>query len=246
MPQNVRAEILISNNSFSNSIGEYGKFINIYQYIRGLKIINNIFIGNESNNAGIYTRGNSFDFDIVGNTFRGVSRVLWFADVTDSDTLGRSPYTIFYENNYTFGQLNTEHMGNITFAKKYQYGSIYPYETEKGNIGFSDYRFNGLYTVNPPNSLSDKKYKTGIKDETLGMEFLNQLKPVTYHFKNDDDKKLRHGLIAQDLEETFKKLNIESPGIIEKNNNDDYGLIYEELIPVIIKSIQELNKKVGD
>lgn len=246
VPQNVRAEIIISNNSFSNSIGEYGKFINIYQYIRGLKIINNIFIGNESNNAGIYTRGNSFDFDIIGNTFRGVTRVLWFADVTDSDTLGRSPYTIFYENNYTFGALSTEHMGNITFSRKYQYGSIYPYETEKGNIGFSDYRFNGLYTVNPPNSLSDKKYKTGIKDETLGMEFLNQLKPVTYHFKNDEDKKLRHGLIAQDLEETFKKLNIEESGIIEKNNNDDYGLIYEELIPVIIKSIQELNKKVGD
>ena len=243
-PHNARAEIVISNNSVSNFVGEYGKFLNIYQYVRGLKILNNIFVGNDSVNGGVFTRGNSYDFDIIGNTFRGVSRVLWFEDVTDESVLGRSPYTITYENNYTFGALSTENMGNITFARKYQYGSIYPYQAEKGNIGFSDYRFNGIYTVNAPNSLSDRKYKTSIENETLGLDFLKHLNPVTYQFKNDSENKTHHGLIAQELEEVFNELDIKSPGIIEKNNDDEYGLRYEELIPVLIKSVQELNDKI--
>ena len=242
-PTNARAEIVISNNSVSNFVGEYGKFLNIYQYIRGLKIINNIFVGNDSVNGGVYTRGNSFDFDIIGNTFRGVSRVLWFADVTDESVLGRAPYYITYDNNYTFGQLNTENMGNIVFSRNYHYGNLYPYKTEHGLLGYSDYRFKGVYTVEAPNSLSDRKYKTSIENETLGLEFLKHLNPVTYQFKNDGDNKKRHGLIAQELEEVFNKLDIKSPGIIEKNN-DEYGLRYEELISIIIKSVQELNDKI--
>ena len=242
-PTNARAEIVISNNSVSNFVGEYGKFLNIYQYIRGLKIINNIFVGNDSVNGGVYTRGNSFDFDIIGNTFRGVSRVLWFADVTDESVLGRAPYYITYDNNYTFGQLNTDNMANIVFSRNYHYGNLYPYKTEHGLLGYSDYRFKGVYTVEAPNSLSDRKYKTSIENETLGLEFLKHLNPVTYQFKNDSDNKKRHGLIAQELEEVFNKLDIKSPGIIEKNN-DEYGLRYEELISIIIKSVQELNDKI--
>lgn len=244
-PNNSRAEIVISNNSFSNSIGEYGKFVNIYQYIRGLKIINNIFIGNDSVNGGIFTRGNSFDFEIRGNTFRGVSRVLWFEDVTDEDVLGRPPYSITYDDNYTFGTLNTNYMGNIRFSNKYQHGNLYPYKAENGNLGYSHFRFNGVFTVEAPNSLSDRKYKTSIENETLGIEFLKHLNPVTYQFKNDMENKRHHGLIAQELEEVFNKLNIKKHGIIEKNNNE-YGLRYEELIPVLIKSVQELNEKIKD
>src|SRR5699024_3959134 len=125
LPHKARAEIVISNNSVSNFVGEYGKFLNIYQYIRGLKIINNIFVGNDSVNGVVFTRGNSFDFDIIGNTFRGVSRVLWLEDVTDESVLGRSPYYITYDNNYTFGELNTKYMGNIRFSRQYQYGNLY-------------------------------------------------------------------------------------------------------------------------
>ena len=242
-PHNARAEIVISNNSVSNFVGEYGKFLNIYQYIRGLKIINNIFVGNDSVNGGIFTRGNSFDFDIIGNTFRGVSRVLWFEDVTDQSVLGRAPYYITYDNNYTFGQLNTDNMGNIVFSRNYHYGNLYPYKTEHGLLGYSDYRFKGIYTVEAPNSLSDRKYKTSIENETLGLDFLKHLNPVTYQFKNDSENKKRHGLIAQELEEVFDKLDIKSPGIIEKNN-DEYGLRYEELISILIKSVQELNDKI--
>src|SRR5699024_6649584 len=146
-------------------------------------------------------------------------------------------------NNYTFGQLNTDNMGNIVFSRNYHYGNLYPYKTEHGLLGYSDYRFKGIYTVEAPNSLSDRKHKTSIENETLGLEFLKHLNPVTYQFKNDSDNKKRHGLIAQELEEVFNKLGIEKPGIIEKNN-DEYGLRYEELIPVLIKAVQELNDKI--
>lgn len=243
IPHNARAEILVAHNNASGFIGEYGKFLNIYQYVRGVKILDNTFIGNTSVNAGVYTRGNSFDFEIRGNTFRGVGRVLWFADVTDESVLGRAPYSVSYENNYTHGQLDTQYMGNIRFGRKFQHGNLYPHTNETGYLGYSDYRFQGLFTVQPPNSLSDLKYKENVLPTNLGLDFINSLSPVKYNFKNDKDKTVHHGLIAQEIEEIFKEKNIKDSGIVQKDG-EDYGLRYEELIPVLIKAVQELNEKI--
>ena len=115
----------------------------------------------------------------------------------------------------------------------------YHFTTLHPNLGVVDYKgIKGFVIADIPGIIEGASKGIG-----LGLEFLKHLNPVTYQFKNDSENKKRHGLIAQELEEVFNKLNIKSPGIIEKNNNE-YGLRYEELIPVLIKSVQELNDKI--
>ncbi|MDH3257667.1 MAG: tail fiber domain-containing protein [Nitrospinota bacterium] len=89
---------------------------------------------------------------------------------------------------------------------------------------------------------SDRRRKKNI--EALGntLDKVMALKPARYHFKTEDDSGSKHfGLIAQDLKEVF-------PEVVRVNpEGEEFGpgeaglhtVAYSELIPVLIKSIQE-------
>jgi len=116
---------------------------------------------------------------------------------------------------------------------------------------------------------SDAGLKADISDFSTAMDIINRLKPKTYAFRRDGKyaslnlPKGKHiGLIAQELEEVLPDLVMESshdiydkvpvpkalvPG--EKIVEEDYGketirmkaVNYTELIPVLIRGIQELD-----
>ena len=88
---------------------------------------------------------------------------------------------------------------------------------------------------------SDLRLKENIHDEQLGLEFINDLRPVTYTWKTGEGS-VMHGLIAQEVEETLQKNNIyDKKQIIDHDEeNDKYSLKYSELIAPLIKSVQEL------
>ena len=50
--------------------------------------------------------------------------------------------------------------------------------------------------------------KSYYKIEKLGFNFINQLNPVTYEWKNKESSKKSLGLIAQEVEEIMNNLNI--------------------------------------
>lgn len=97
-------------------------------------------------------------------------------------------------------------------------------------------------------SLSDKKFKKNIKPIDSTLILLNKLKPVQYDFDpaifNDvSDKKMKsnlielgkqnYGLIAQEVEKVM-------PHIVSYDSvMDGLTVSYSQLIPVIIKAVQE-------
>ncbi|MGV3013286.1 tail fiber domain-containing protein [Staphylococcus epidermidis] len=98
-----------------------------------------------------------------------------------------------------------------------------------------------VYTFSPIKQRSDRRNKENIKDTELGLEFIKQLRPVDYNYKNSDN--LQHGLIAQEIEE----LNTKFGGVHnakEDGGDDIYSVSYTELIAPLIKSIQELSEQV--
>ena len=103
--------------------------------------------------------------------------------------------------------------------------------------------------TNAPSITSDKNKKKDIKSLDLESitRFCNGLNPVSYKLIDGESGRTHFGLIAQEVEEAMQNANLTSmdfAGFIKDGNN--YFLRYEEFIPLIIKIIQNLEKRVSD
>ena len=107
------------------------------------------------------------------------------------------------------------------------------------------------------NSPSDRKFKTDITDEKNMMSKLMLLKPKSYLFDTKNNKnmsfsrKLQHGLISQEVEEVFPELVQDILGPSSSSNPKEDGkptlyksLIYNGLIPMLLKGIQEQQAEI--
>jgi hypothetical protein len=109
---------------------------------------------------------------------------------------------------------------------------------------------------------SDARYKTNIKENVAGLDFILKLKPVTYNVKplelhkiwgtpdsllrkidfSESEKETRIGFVAQDVEKATKESGFNFPGIdVPRNNKEVYALRYVDFIMPMVKAIQELN-----
>jgi hypothetical protein len=104
-------------------------------------------------------------------------------------------------------------------------------------------------------SLSDKRDKKNINDLNLGLNFINALKPRVFNwdkrewYKNgiSDGSKISivqtAGFIAQELDESQNKYNAEWLKLVYKSNPNKWEATYGNLLPVVVKSIQELSSE---
>ena len=115
----------------------------------------------------------------------------------------------------------------------------------------------GSYTVNRNSggqlvpTTSDSRLKTDITEIEDALEQINQLNPVTFKWANDQDNPVRiPGLIAQEVSNVFSENEVflvhrlDDPAA-EGDFVDDpvRSLEYINLLPYLIKSIQELSEK---
>ena len=118
------------------------------------------------------------------------------------------------------------------------------------DIGRSGMRFKDIYATNGVINTSDRNCKKDIVPTSLGLDFINKLKPVDYKFIENTSDRVHSGLIAQDVEEALngndRAMLIKSKYIDEEDGleKEIYALRYNELIAPLIKSIQELSEKV--
>ena len=120
------------------------------------------------------------------------------------------------------------------------------------DLGDSSARFVNIYATNNVIQTSDIREKKQIKSTELGLNFINDLKPISYKWVNSVDKRNHQGLIAQEVAETLEKHGInknEFGGLdIQKTDkyDDFYGMSYSELISPMIKAIQEQQTIIED
>lgn len=92
-------------------------------------------------------------------------------------------------------------------------------------------------TVVPPPS--DRTLKQEIVTTTLGLDFVKSLKPVDYKFI-DKPQALRHGFIAQEVQEVAPELVHTNP------HTEKLGLDITDIIAPLVKAVQELAAEVTD
>ncbi len=111
-------------------------------------------------------------------------------------------------------------------------------------------------------TLSDGRFKKNVEENVVGLDFINQLRPVTYTVDasglnrflkipdsvcnkpgvTEKEKIIYSGFIAQEVEASAKKVGYDFSGVdAPKNENDYYGLRYGDFVVPIVKSIQEIS-----
>lgn len=117
-------------------------------------------------------------------------------------------------------------------------------------------------------NLSDGRFKTEVKEDVAGLDFILKLRPVTYHLniekiadylgedelmenstadpsllasRKDKQAIVYTGFIAQEVEKAAQELAFDFSGVdAPKNEQDMYGLRYAEFVVPIVKAIQEM------
>jgi hypothetical protein len=111
------------------------------------------------------------------------------------------------------------------------------------------------------NHSSDVRQKKEIQNETLGLDFINTIRPVKYKHKspsefpkewtayNSDDKepmggdKVIHGLIAQEVKESLDKQGIDTFGGWSESTDGRQMVSFDAFVTPLIKAVQELTEK---
>ncbi len=99
-------------------------------------------------------------------------------------------------------------------------------------------------------SLSDRRDKTDIVPIAEGLDFIKQLKPVTFTWNTRDQAKVgikSAGFIAQDLLALQKASPIgENLDLVSENNPEKLEARYNNLLPVLVKAIQDQQQVIED
>jgi len=115
-------------------------------------------------------------------------------------------------------------------------------------------------------TLSDGRFKRNIKEDVSGLDFVNQLRPVSYEVdKTALNKFLRIpdsvaqrsevrkapvrqiGFVAQEVEAVVKKTGYVFTGVeAPQNENDHYSIRYAEFVVPLVKAVQELTAIINE
>lgn len=88
------------------------------------------------------------------------------------------------------------------------------------------------------------------QDDNIYLKLFDNLKPMQYRLVNGDEK-LCFGFIAQDIIEVMKEIGIpeDALDIVHhdqfENGEESYGIAYENIIPLLVCKVQELNNTLN-
>lgn len=113
-------------------------------------------------------------------------------------------------------------------------GVLSPRKDNTHTLGTSSNRWSTVYATNGTIQTSDERFKKNIENMGYGLTTLMELRPVTYQWKEEENGDTKLGFIAQELEKVV-------PEVVSIANDDiqTRGVNYAELVPVLVKAIQE-------
>ena len=135
---------------------------------------------------------------------------------------------IFYDNRETGGRA-----GNWVYSE--EYSKIDP---DDGYL-YLYYNSSGYNWIPMNKEISDRRYKSNIQDSQVsGLDVIENLKTYSYRKKYDGKvEDISCGIMAQDVQKYAPEAFFENPDGV-------YSYRTFELVPYLIKAIQELNQKI--
>lgn len=91
------------------------------------------------------------------------------------------------------------------------------------------------------NANSDERLKENIRTSKFGLQALKTVKVYDYNFKSDNNKTVSTGVLAQELHKVYPQA-VNVGGADAKTN--PWQVDYSKLVPMLVKSVQELSQQV--
>lgn len=189
------------------------------------------YINVPSLNIMVFGQNNAETFRIHSNNNIGIGSTDPAAKLTLVDNLvGESGISLTNATN------NSNSYSKISLASYHGTATI-----KKSNTGTNTY---GLSIINESNgvnldaggtswgSLSDMRYKKKLESLNNAVDKLTRCDCFKFYYLDDETKKIRIGMSAQQVKETI-------PEIVSGTEDGQYHLLYTEMIPYLVKSIQE-------
>lgn len=129
---------------------------------------------------------------------------------------------------------------NSSNIAKINSGGIMPAADNDIYLGAPSLRFVAVYAVNGMIQTSDARLKTNITSSGYGLDEVMKMQPVQYNWKSNPNNDLQIGFLAQDIQKIIPE------AVVEPANGDAMGMKYNELIPVLVKAIQEQQQKIEE
>lgn len=129
---------------------------------------------------------------------------------------------------------------------------LIPLASSRYTLGSSRFPWTDVYADNGTIQMSDREKKEDISSSLDAYSaFFDALRPVRYRLKDGQSGRTHLGLIAQDVEAALEELGISTKdfaGLIKsprENGGYDYALRYGEFIPLLIREVQELKRRLA-
>ena len=262
------ANKLVASNIFTDTLAAKQAFINKLRSVvvaatllEGYKgKIGGFQIGTHDKDPNSYwlTGQNQFAVGMGSGNGRWGQTALWVNWGNNWEKPGN--YAWYVKNNgemYCYNQANfwnrpivhgnLEVTGNIVYTydknKEGYWISSPKYSRIDPSSGYLYLYYSGSgYDWIPMNKeISDRRYKNNIEDSTVsGLDIVNSLK--TYSYRKEYDGKIEDiacGIMAQDVQKYIPEAFFENP-------DGAYSYRTFELVPYLIKAIQELNQKLEE
>ena len=114
-------------------------------------------------------------------------------------------------------------------------------QVQLGNGSITSLRCQVVLTV-----VSDERDKTNIVEIPVGLNLISKIRPVSFEWNQRDGNRIgrkEFGFTAQQLQNAQAEIGIEVPHLVGDENPEQLGVSASQLIPVLVKAIQELNAK---
>lgn len=124
---------------------------------------------------------------------------------------------------------------------------------DEGQLGTSYERWRQLWAMDGTINTSDERDKTNIRDLNYGLKEIMQLRSIRFNWKTKLENGDKIGLIAQELKKVIPEVvrdfdykKNEATGKDEKIPAAHLGVMYADIIPVLIRAIQEQQSQIEE
>ena len=151
--------------------------------------------------------------------------------------------------NVSFGSIETlSDAGPNTISSN---SNFVPTITNMFTLGVSSLRWNAAWLSGGVITGSDARIKKNIRDLNYGLNEIMQLRSVKYNLKEGIDQNDKFGVIAQEIQKVIPEVVVDYDIVTNEKTRQAtkvpsaiLGVRYTDLIPVLIKAIQELKQEI--
>ena len=189
-------------------------------------------------NSGVLTESTSSE----GSATKGVylnsgklSQMTYSLNATVNS--GTTNYLAYYSGANAISKLTISSSTDTLYILGIKSSGHIPYSATQSSYGVRIMSGSSVYAYGGFYESSDEKLKTILNPIKVDLEDLTKLRKVYFLWKNQSDKKLQIGTIAQDVQKLF-------PELVGTDDSDYLSVAYDKLSIVALAAIDELYNMV--